>query len=277
MLDASNAINSLNHRAALLNMFHLCPPLATNTYHSASHLFIDGSSLLSQEGTTQGDFLALPMYAIGIIPVMRQLMGLARQVWHADDAAAWVVCFILGIGGLGCCHLVVILVIMLMLLRFGWLLNMDTWLRLSASLIILHGIQITSAGRPYLGTPLDSRDCITDYMQDCVSQWVQGLSHLSPFAATQPHAAFAVLVNGFLSKLNYYLQTTPNINNLLSPLELASRQTFLPTVIPHPPSDIEQELFSLPISLGGLGILILTSLQGRIISFRMSCLVLWLI
>ena len=73
LVDASNAFNSLNRRAALLNMFHLCPPLATiltNIYRSASHLFIDGSSLLSQEGTTQGDPLAMPMYAINIIPVI---------------------------------------------------------------------------------------------------------------------------------------------------------------------------------------------------------------
>ena len=80
LVDASNAFNSLNRRAAFLNMFHLCPPLATiltNTYRSASHLFIDGSSLLSQEGTTQGDPLAIPMYAIGIIPVIQQLKGLA--------------------------------------------------------------------------------------------------------------------------------------------------------------------------------------------------------
>ena len=90
LVDASNAFNSLNRCAALLNMFHLCPPLATiltNTYCSASHLFIDGSSLLSHKGTTQGDPLAMPMYAISIIPVIRQLMGLARQVWYADDAA----------------------------------------------------------------------------------------------------------------------------------------------------------------------------------------------
>ena len=73
LVDASNAFNSLNRHVALLNMFQLCPPLATiltNTYRSASSLFIDGTSLLSQEGTTQGDPLAMPMYAISVVPVI---------------------------------------------------------------------------------------------------------------------------------------------------------------------------------------------------------------
>ena len=46
LVNASNALNSLICHAALLNMFQLCPPLATiltNRYHSASHLFIDGT------------------------------------------------------------------------------------------------------------------------------------------------------------------------------------------------------------------------------------------
>ena len=64
------------------------------------------------------------MYAISIISVIQQLMGLARQVWYVDNAAAGVVCCILGIGGLGCCRLAVILVIMLMPLRLGWLLTL---------------------------------------------------------------------------------------------------------------------------------------------------------
>ena len=61
------------------------------------------------------------------------------------------------------------------------------------------GIQITSAGRPYLGALLGSQDFIADYTQDRVSQWVQVLSYLSSFTATQPYAAFAVLVHRFLS------------------------------------------------------------------------------
>ena len=114
--------------------------------------------------------------------------------------------------------------------------------------------QITSAGRPYLGAPIGSPDYITDFTRNRVSQWVQGLSQLSSIAVTQPHAAYAVLVHGFSSKWNYYLRTNPNINDQLPPLELAIRQQFLSTMIPHPPSDLERELFSLPVSLGGLGI-----------------------
>ena len=38
------------------------------------------------------------------------------------------------------------------------------------------------------------------------------------------------------------------------PLEHAIRHKFLSTIVPHPPNDLERELFSLPISLGGLGI-----------------------
>jgi len=65
LVDASNAFNSLNRHVALLNMFHLCPPLATtltNTYCNASALYIDDNTLWSHEGTTQGDPLAMLVY-----------------------------------------------------------------------------------------------------------------------------------------------------------------------------------------------------------------------
>ena len=50
---------------------------------------------------------------------------------------------------------------------------------------------------------------------------------------------YAILVHGFWSN---YLRTTPNIHDLLSLLELAICQKFLITMIPHPPSDMEQVL-----------------------------------
>jgi len=51
-------------------------------------LFIDGECLLSEEGTTQSDPLAMSMYAVFTVPPIHRLEGIATQAWFADDAAA---------------------------------------------------------------------------------------------------------------------------------------------------------------------------------------------
>ena len=91
LVDATNAFNTLNRKAALLNIQKRCPSLAKvliNTYRYNPQLFVDGEVLLSQEGTTQGGPLAMAMYAIGILPLIHQLSQSVQQVWYADDASA---------------------------------------------------------------------------------------------------------------------------------------------------------------------------------------------
>lgn len=91
LVDATNAFNSLNRQVALHNIRRLCPSLATiliNTYRAPTELFVDGDTLFSQEGTTQGDPLAMPMYALATIPLIKKLKGHSKQIWYADDAAA---------------------------------------------------------------------------------------------------------------------------------------------------------------------------------------------
>ena len=90
-VDANNAFNCLNRQSTLRNTQVLCPSFVTvliNTYRSSAELFIDGETIISQEGTTQGDPLAMSMYARGILPLIKQLDHIARQVWFADDASA---------------------------------------------------------------------------------------------------------------------------------------------------------------------------------------------
>ena len=86
-----DTFNSLNRETALRKIRILCPvlaPMLTNMYRSHSMLFIDGDHILSQEGTMQGDPLAMAMYAIGTLPLIHKLHGDATQVWCADDAYA---------------------------------------------------------------------------------------------------------------------------------------------------------------------------------------------
>ena len=70
----------------------LCPPLSkalVNTYRSDIDLYIGGETLLSQEGTTQGDPLAMAMYAIATVPLIKRISNSdVIQSWYADDAAA---------------------------------------------------------------------------------------------------------------------------------------------------------------------------------------------
>ena len=94
LVDASNAFNSMNHKTALhnYNIHYHCPPLAvilTNTCREDIQLFIDGETLHSCEGTTQGDPLVMAMYGIGILPLVHQLQSNnTKQTWFVDDATA---------------------------------------------------------------------------------------------------------------------------------------------------------------------------------------------
>lgn len=82
LVDAINAFNLLNRQAALHKIRYLCPSIATviiNTYREPTDLFVDGNSILSQEGTTQGDPLAMPMYALAILPLIRHIADNVQQ------------------------------------------------------------------------------------------------------------------------------------------------------------------------------------------------------
>ena len=76
LVDATNAFNCLNRQTALINIMNLCPALSKvliNTYRQYIPLFIEGESILSKEGTTQGDLLPIASvccchYTIDISP-----------------------------------------------------------------------------------------------------------------------------------------------------------------------------------------------------------------
>ena len=56
-----------------------------NTYQNDAKLFVGGETILSLEGTIQGDPLAMAMYALALVPGFDNTV---KQIWYADDAAA---------------------------------------------------------------------------------------------------------------------------------------------------------------------------------------------
>ena len=77
LVDASNVFNAINRQAALHNIQVICPAISTilsNTYQAPIKLFIvGGGEIDSSEGTTQGDPLAMAMYALAIRPLIDKL------------------------------------------------------------------------------------------------------------------------------------------------------------------------------------------------------------
>lgn len=74
LVDTTNTFNSWNLQTALHKILHICHPLTkiiVNCYRSASALFVSGSELKSEKGTTQGNPLAMPFYALATLFLMK--------------------------------------------------------------------------------------------------------------------------------------------------------------------------------------------------------------
>ncbi|XP_064384670.1 uncharacterized protein LOC135333619 [Halichondria panicea] len=260
LADATNAFNSLNRKVALHNIRRLCPALATiliNTYREPTDLYVDGDRLLSQEGTTQGDPLAMPMYALASIPLITKLSNTnITQIWYADDAAAagkisdlrewWDTLTREGPA-------------------FGYYPNpLKTWLvtkkgfhTIGSTTFHQTGVNVTPDGRPYPGSPIGSPGYMESFAESKVASWSALVSNLADIATTQPHAAYSALNHGLSSKWTYMCHTTPSriMSQRLAPLDEALRKKLIPSLTgTPPPNDTECRLFALPAREGGLGI-----------------------
>ena len=223
-VDASNAFNCLNRKAALKNVLLLCPSLANiliNTYRNDTNPYIGGETILSQEGTTQGDPLAMAMYVIGTTPLIRALSKEAiKQVWYADDASAaggihelrqwWDL--LVGIGP-----------------DYGyhpnaaktWLIAKQDTLFWSQTAFKKSGVSITSEGRKHLGAAIGTEAFRRSYVAKKVDGWTQEVMKLTHIAESQPHAAYAAYTHGLSFKWNYLSRTIPDTAELFIPLEKA--------------------------------------------------------
>ena len=94
LMDASNAFNSVNRAAAIWNsriLWSRSSRYIFNAYQGYAMLFIAGSKtyILSREGVTQGDPMAMLVYGIAILPLTKKLKNLEKwkQNWYAVHSA----------------------------------------------------------------------------------------------------------------------------------------------------------------------------------------------
>ncbi|EDO42709.1 predicted protein [Nematostella vectensis] len=177
LVDASNAFNSVNRAAALHNIRVLCPTLAPffiYPYRLPARLFVaGGKELVSAEGTTQGDPLAMSMYALSLQPLISQLQAATQvnQCWFADDAT-------------GCGSLDDVRQWWDTLQSSGpdlgyfpnavkcWLVTKPEKEESARKIFEGTGINITTEGRKHLGAALGSRPHLEQYVDSKVDEWV---------------------------------------------------------------------------------------------------------
>jgi len=257
LVDASNAFNALNRIVALHNIQYICPPLATiliNCYRSPAALYISGDILYSQEGTTQGDPLAMPMYALATLPLIARLPSDVFQVWYADDACAGGNVTQLRLWWKRLCE---------MGPQFGYNANaVKTWcvvkpahLESAKKLFAGTGVNISVEGRPYLGATIGTQEFTNTYVDEKVREWSSEILLLAKIAESQPQAAYCALTHGLSSRWRFVARTIPAVAESFQPLEDVIRCTLLPLLVgTSPPNDTLRDLFALPPRWGGLGI-----------------------
>ena len=271
MADATNAFNQLNREVCLHNLRHLCPSLATvviNTYRCSAKLFVGGSFIMSAEGTTQGDPLAMPMYAVAILPLIRSLSAAkATQLWYVDDSSA-----------------------------AGRIIRLRAWWDLlcqrgplygykpnpSKSVLVVKpphleeasrifestGVTITDDGHRFLGAAIGTSGFVDGYLSQKAESWRKEVLTLAEIADSQPQAAFSAFTHGLKHRWSFLCRVMERAASALGTLEEAIASRLIPSLCGRSVGTVERKLLSFPCRNGGLGLLDPTALSGQ---YKASC------
>ena len=265
LVDAENAFNNLNRKAAISNIKELCPPFhqyLNNTYQKPASLVIPGEQgyeiIYSEEGCVQGVVDAMDMYGVATKPLVEKLStvvstDLCKQVWYADDSSA---------GG------------KLLEIKKWWTELCNTgpkygYYPLASKTILIvkpehqqmaeeifneSGIKITVEGERHMGAVIGSEEFKVSYVNSKINKWIVDVEELSTLAMDEPQAVYSCFTKAISHRWTYVQRTIPDIENLFRPLEEAIRDKLIPALIGRNVSDIERRILALPVRYGGLGI-----------------------
>ena len=212
---------------------------------------------MSSEGTTQGDNAASGFYSLSILPLIKMLAEIihTHQIWYADDAAA---------GG----YIEYLRIWWDKIVKEGpalgyypnakktWLVVKMEHIEAAKSAFADTGVNITTEGQRYLGAAIGTSEYKENYVKDKVQTWMKELSELTEISKCEPQLCFAAYIFSLSKRWIYLMRTMNSISHLLKPLDDQITNTFIPTLINYPFSELERSLFSLPIRMGGLNLFI---------------------
>jgi hypothetical protein len=265
LVDANNAFNSVNRQLALwqarIHWPH-CARFLFNTYNGHAELVIRDSNmrLYSEEGVTQGDPLAMPLYALATLPIINKLKSeqTITQCWYADDSSAQ-----------------------------GTLNNLRHWWdkisqigpaygyfpqdKKSYLIVnendkkhaqqIFKGVNVSiTTGSRFLGSYIGEGK--ENFVNKKVETWTSTIEKLSVICKDSPQAAYTALTKAAQFKWSFLLRVLENANQSFEPLTNTLRSSFLPNLLGGEVTSHEADLFSLPVHKGGLAIPVLSKITN---------------
>ena len=241
----------------------LCPEIATyisNCYIKPARLFIaGGGELSSKEGTTQGDPIAMGMYALGFMPLLTS--GITSetnklvQIAFADDLT--------GVGTID-----ELQKWWENVLYYGpylgyhvnelksWLITKEDYLEQARQKFRNSAIKITTEGHRHLGAVVGNQENKESYVAEKVASWVKEIDMLSNISRTQHHATYSAFIHGLRHRYTYIMRTVPEISAILKPLDKAIDNFITVLFQGYLFNEDERALLSLPARLGGMGFII---------------------
>ena len=200
---------------------------------------IGGVELSSSEGTTQGDPVAMAIYATAVIPLILMVLEIfndkpldsaAKSDAYADDLAA---------GG----SLESLLLWWKTLNDLGplfgyypeetksWLIVKPKFESDAKRIFKETKINITREGKKHLGAVIGTESFIDEYVDQKLEEIVDELRILVEITKIEPQAAYAAFVAGFRHKLTYMMRTIPNIGQHLSKIDNIVSNEFIPALM----------------------------------------------
>ena len=102
------------------------------------------------------------------------------------------------------------------------------------------------------------------FNDDRIASWSKDIKDLSRIAESEPQLAYAAFVYGTSKKWIYVTRTTPNIAEMLKPLEYIIQESFIPAIVGKSFFDDDmRKILALPARHGGLGIGNMTELSQK--------------
>ena len=210
---------------------------------------------MSAEGTTQGDPLAMGLYALSIQPLITSLQAASsvKQCWFTDDASGagsimeirtwWDALSTLGPD-------------------FGyfpndrkcWIIAKPAKEESVTKAFKDTSINVTVQGQKHLGAAIGSKAYLEEYVSEKRTNWINDIAKLAEFALSQPQACYTAYTFGLKHRWTYFLRPLPDIQDLLEPLEDAISHMLIPAITERKCNQLDRNILALPVRLGGLGL-----------------------